>query len=124
MGYARSPFRHFEGHPRIKVDLDDDDIQLFLKQYNSNFATYELTLGIYSTKVISEKVYTMGDHEGTLQIENIDITLKTKLILTRTGSTFGTLRFHERSFPNTLLGFTPYWDYKPTNAIYVDSQGV
>ena len=24
----------------------------------------------------------------------------------------GTLRFDERSFFHTLLGFTPYWDYK------------
>ena len=27
-------------------------------------------------------------------------------------------------FFNTLLGFTPYWDYKPTNAIHEDSPGV
>ena len=37
---------------------------------------------------------------------------------------FGTLRFNEKSFINTSLGFTPYWDYKPTNAIYADSPGV
>ena len=24
----------------------------------------------------------------------------------------------------TLLGFTPYWDYKPTNAFNTDSPGV
>ena len=50
--------------------------------------------------------------------------MKTKLILTRFGSTFGTLRFDERSFFSTLLGFTPYWDHKPTNAIHADSSGV
>ena len=27
-------------------------------------------------------------------------------------------------FSNTFLGFTPYWDYKPTNAIHADSPGV
>ena len=47
--------------------------------------------------------------------------MKTKLILKQFGGTFGTLRFDERSFFNTLLGFTPYWDYKPTNAIHADS---
>ena len=26
-------------------------------------------------------------------------------------------------FPNTLLGFTPYWNYKRTNAIHADSPG-
>ena len=25
---------------------------------------------------------------------------------------------------NTSLGFTPYWDYKPTTAIHADSPGV
>ena len=50
--------------------------------------------------------------------------MKTKLILTRFGSAFGTLRFDEKSFLNTLLGFAPYWDYKPTNAIHCDSPGV
>ena len=27
-------------------------------------------------------------------------------------------------FFHTLLGFTPFWDYKPTNAIHADSPGV
>ena len=30
----------------------------------------------------------------------------------------------KNGFFHTLLGFTPYWDYKPTNAIYGDSPGV
>ena len=53
-----------------------------------------------------------------------DITKKTKLILTRFGSTFGTLRFDEKWFFNTLLGFLPFWDYKPTYANHADSPGV
>ena len=50
--------------------------------------------------------------------------MKTKLILTSFGGTFGTFRFDEKSFFNTLLSFTPFWDYKPTNAIHADSPGV
>ena len=50
--------------------------------------------------------------------------MKTKLFKTRFGGNFGTVRFDERSFLNTLLSFTPYWDYKPTNAIHVDSPGI
>ena len=50
--------------------------------------------------------------------------MKTKPILTRFGSTFGTLRFDEKLFFNTLLGFTRYWDYEPNNAIHADSPGV
>ena len=34
------------------------------------------------------------------------------------------MRFDEKSFKNTSLGFTSYWDYKPTNAIHADSPGV
>ena len=93
------------------------------KQF-SYFITYELTPGIYTNKDILEAVYTMVDHEKTLQIEYDDITMKTKLILTRLGLTFGVLRFNEKSFFNTLLGVTQYWDYKPTNAIHADSPGV
>ena len=66
----------------------------------------------------------MGDHEGTLQNEYDDVTMKTKLILTRFVGTFGTLIFDEKSFFSTLLGFTPYWDFKPTNAIHADGLGV
>ena len=66
----------------------------------------------------------MGYHEGTLQIEYDDISRKTKPILARFESTFGTLRFDGKSFFNTLLGLSPYWDFKPTNAVQDDSPGV
>ena len=100
--------RGFESYLRIVVGLDEDDIQLILKQNNEKFITTEISPGIYTIKDIGEAVYTMGDHQGTLQVEYDDITRKTKLILTRFGSTFGTLRFNEKSFFNTLLGLTPY----------------
>ena len=54
--------------------------------------------GSYTIKRTSEVVYTMGDHEGTIQIEYDDISLKTKIILTRFGLTIGTLRFDEKPF--------------------------
>ena len=123
MGYARSPFRDIESFFKIVVCLDRDAIQLMLKEYNSNFVTNNLVPGIYSIKDISKPVYTMADHEGPLKIDFDEISKKIKLILTRFGSTFGTLSFDEKSFLNTLLGFTPYWDYKPTNAIHADSPG-
>ena len=56
MGFARSQFRNFEGYPRFVVGLYENDIQLFLKQYKSNFVTYELFPGIYTIKDISETV--------------------------------------------------------------------
>ena len=30
----------------------------------------------------------------------------------------------KKLFLYTLLGFTPYWDYKPTNPNYADSPGL
>ena len=35
MGYARYPFRDFESYLRIVVGVDEDDIRLTFKQYNS-----------------------------------------------------------------------------------------
>ena len=34
------------------------------------------------------------------------------------------MRFDERSFFHTFLGFEPYWDYKPTNSNHVVIPGV
>ena len=66
MGYARSPFRDFECYLRIVIGSIEEDIQLILKQYNSNFVIYKIEPGIYTMQDISEVVYTIGDHEGTL----------------------------------------------------------
>ena len=124
MGYARYPFRDFESYLRIVIGLEEDNIQLILKQYFEKFVTYELDPGNYTNEDLQEAVYPLGDHEDTLQIEYDDLNKKVKLILTRFGSTFGTLRFDEKSFFHTIIGFAPYWDYKPTNAIHADSPGV
>ena len=124
MGYARSPFRDFESYLRIFVGLEEHNIQLILKQYNEKFVTYELDPGNYTIEDLKKAVYPLGDHEGTLQIECDDLNKKVRLILTRFGSTFGTLRFDKKSFFHTIFGFAPYWDYKPTNAIHADAPGV
>ena len=123
-GYASSPFPDFESYLRIIINLDEVDIQSILKQYNANFVIFEIDPGIYIIKDLHEAVHPLGDHEGTLQIEYDDLNNKVKLILTRFGSTFGTLRFDEKSFFHTLLKFEPYSDYKPTNALHAVSLGV
>ena len=124
MYYARSPFRDFESYLRMTGDLDEDDIQLILKQYNEKFVTYELDPFNHTIEDLQKAVYPLGDYPGTLQTEYDDLNKKTKFILTRLGSTFGTLRFGEKSFFHILQGFDQYWDYKPTNAIHADSPGV
>ena len=98
MGYARSPFRDFQSYYRIVVGLDEDDIQLISKRNESFLISYEISPDFQTNKDISEAVYSKGDKEGTLQIQNDDISMKTKPIVTRFGSTFGTLRFDEKSF--------------------------
>ena len=124
VGYARSPFRDFESYLRIVVGLDEDDIRLILKQKNGHFVSYELDPNNYAIKDLQKAVYPLGDHKGTLQIEYDDLNKKIKLVVTRFATTFGTLRFDEKSFFHTLLGFDPYWDYKPTITIHADSPGV
>ena len=104
--------------------MDEEDVQFLLKQYNAIFVTYELSPGIYAIEDISDVFYPMFDHDGTLQIVYDDKNMNTKLLLTRFGVIFGTLRFDEKSFINILLGFTPCWDYKPTKANHADSPGV
>ena len=116
LAYARSPFRDFEIYLRIVVRLDEEDIQLILKEYNSHFITYELPPGIYSIQDISDTVHTFTGHMETIQIEYDDTSMKSKIILKYIDEqemlVLGTLRFDERSFFHTLLGFIPYWDYK------------
>ena len=123
MGFARSPFRDFECYLIIVVGLDEKDLQLILKQYNSFFFFYEISLGIYTIRDNSEVVYTMGAHGETLKIEYDDITMKTKFIWTRFGSAIGRIRFDENSIFKKFIGFTPYWDYKPIIAIHADDPG-
>ena len=124
MGYARSPFRDFVSYLRIVVGLEEDNIRLILKQNNEKFVTYDFDPGNYTIEDNQKSVYPLGDHEGNLQVEYDDLNKKVKFILTRFGSTFGTLRFDKKSFFHTLLGYPVYWDYKPTNAFNADAPGV
>ena len=121
LGYSRSLFRDFESYLRIVVGLEKEDIQLILKQYNSHFITYELAPGIYTIQDISDAIHIFSGHSEIIQIEYDDISMKTKIILKFKNNNgkakfgLGTLRFDEKSFFQDLLGFSPYWDYKPTN---------
>ena len=85
LGYTRSPFQGFESYLRIVVGLDEEDIQLILKQYNSHFITYELTPGIYTIQGNSDAVHTFSGHSETILIEYDDITIKTKAVLNYIG---------------------------------------
>ena len=116
LNYSRSQFRDFETYLRIRVGLDEKDIQLISKEYNSHFITYELSPGIYTIKDISDVVQTFSGHSDIIEIEYNNISMKTKIILKyndwRENFGLGTLRFDKKSFFHTLLGHDPYFDYK------------
>ena len=74
-----------------------------MKTIQINFCLLKTRYAIYTVKDLQEAVYSLGDHEGTPKNRYDDIGMKTKLISTRFGLTFGMLRFDERSFCNILL---------------------
>ena len=116
-GYVSSVFQDFESCLRTEVDLVQDDTKLVLDEYNSSFVTYELDPGIYTFKDISEALFNILQSEypgpsNVIDTEFDDITRKTKLDV-RSGII--AVRFDEKSFFSTILGFTPGWDYKHYN---------
>ena len=115
--YVNSVFQDFESYLRIEVDLVEDDVKLVLDEYNSNFITYELDPGIYTFKDISKALFNIlqSEHLGpsnVIDIEYDDITMKTKMVVK---SGIIAIKFDEKSFFSTILGFTPGWDYKHYN---------
>ena len=112
-----SVFQGFESFLRTQIDLVEDDIKLVLDENNSNYITYELEPGIYSYRDIAEAVfyilqsdYPQSNSEILIRLD--DITRKTKLVV-RSGII--AVRFDEKSFFSSILGFTPSWDYKHYN---------
>ena len=115
--YTRSVFQDFESFLRTQIDLIEDDIKLVLDEYNSSFITHELEPGIYSYKEISEALFYILQSEypqsgSEILIRLDDVTRKTKLIV---NSGIKAVRFDEKSFLSTILGFTAGWDYKHYN---------
>ena len=104
--------------------LDEEDIQLLSKQFTSLFKFSEKPQINYSSKDFSDVFYTKGDQEGPLQVEYDANSKKTKIISTCFAVNFCVLRFGENPFFNILLCSTACWDFKPGNAIHVDSSGV
>ena len=112
--YTSSVFQDFESFLRTQIDLIEDDVKLVLGEYNSSFITYELEPGIYTFKDISEALFNIFQSEypgpsNLINIEYDDITGKTKLVV---NNGIIAIRFDEKSFFSTILGFIPGWDYK------------
>ena len=97
---------------------------MIIKQYNSKFKTYKISPGVNLIKDLTmvpsrsfrtefQKVHLrpdqMHDKSDSILIDGDNISLITKLTL-RPDIT--ALRFDEKSFLSTILGFSPHWDYK------------
>ena len=89
---------------------------MVLDDYICSFITYELPSGIYTFTFKSFFYRNLqSEPEGvrnTIDTEFDDSNLKTQLVL-RHGII--AVRFDEKSFLSTFLGFIPHWDYKHYN---------
>ena len=117
VGYVSSVIQDFESFLRTEVDLVQDDVKLVLDEFNSSFITYKLEPGIYTFKDISEALFNILQSEdpgpsNVIDIDHNDITMKTEMVVK---SSIIAIRFDEKSFFSTILGFTPGWDYKHYN---------
>ena len=115
--YTSSVFQDFESFLRTQIDLIEDDVKLVSDEYNSSFITYELEPGIYSYREVSEALFNIlqlkyPSSDSKILIRLDDITRKTKMVV---GSGIIAIRFDEKSFFSTILGFTAGWDYKHYN---------
>ena len=95
----------------------ESDIKLVLDENNSSFVTYELDPGIYTYEDLSKALFNILQHEypscdSEILIRLDDVTRKTKLLV-RPGII--AIRFHEKLFFSTILGFNQGWDYKHYN---------
>ena len=119
-----SSFRDFESFLEMFSILGKNDIQLILKQYISKFVTYKVSPGAYTFKKLSEDIsggfnkefelrkirpnHKLDKHDS-IPIENGNFTLITTLTLR---PHVRVLWFDSKSFFNTLLGVSQYWDYE------------
>ena len=115
--YINSIFQDFYSFLRTEVDLVEDYISLVLDEYNSIFITFQIKPGYYTFKALSEVHFNILHFEypgssKVIDIETDDITIKIKLVA-RPGVI--AIRFDEKSFFSTILGFNLHWDYEHCN---------
>ena len=115
--YSRYIFQDFESFLRTEIDLAENDIRLVFDDNFSNFITYELQPSIYTCKDLSKALlkFLQPQYEryhSAIDIEFDEISMKTKLIVR---SVVIAIRFDEKSFFSTILGFKPQWEYKYYN---------
>ena len=120
--YSHSPIQDFESYLRFLTGLNENDIQLIIKQKKSKFITYKISPGFYTFTGLAE-VLSRGfklnfetgklqpiyiyDRPDSISIESDNVSLSTKLTVRYA---VRVLKFDEKSFFTTVLGFSPFWD--------------
>ena len=115
--YTNSVFQDFESFLRTQIDLVESDNKMVLDEYNSSFVTYEIDPAIYTYKDLSIALFNILQYEypssdSEIYIRLDDITRKTKLVVR---PVIIAIRFDEKSFFSTILGFNHGWVYKHYN---------
>ena len=82
--------------------ISERNLKFTFSVYKSHFVNYHLSPGAYEVIDIKIKISDLLKSNFFTDV----IILKTKL------STINILRFDEKSFVNTLLGFSPNWEYE------------
>ena len=87
---------------------------MVIEKHYANCITYELQPGIFTFKDLSESLLKslQSEYPGPNDViynELDDICMKTKLVVK---SGIIAIRFNEKSFFVTFLGFWLHWDYK------------
>ena len=111
-GFTRSLFQDFESYLRTKVELVENDINLALDKSNSSFVTYEIQPFLYTLKDLCGVLFNILQPEfprfsNVFDIDFHDIRMKSKMVVRRG---IIAMRFDEKSFFSTILGFKPHWD--------------
>ena len=125
INFIHSSFRDFESYLRISSPLGENDIQLILKQNSSKFITYKFSPGVHTFKDLAEvlsrgfkvefeirgRIRSNGKYDGfgSIIIESDNVTLITTL---NVNPQLQALRFDKKLFFNTIVSFSPYWDFK------------
>ena len=127
-GYTQSLLRDFESYLRILTDINEEYFQIKTKQYISKSIRYKVIPGICTFEDLSEllsrgfkKEFEIGgkiqpniknDEPDSIIIECESNALRTELVVRHE---IIALKFDEKPFFITILGISPYWDYKSYN---------
>ena len=98
----------FKSYLGSKSDLVESDIELILKQYKINLITYQIPPSVHTIGVLIIQIDEIS--EGGIQLEYDISRMKAKSLEKNTNLY---INFDGELFFSTLIGFTPYWDYKP-----------